>query len=207
MLDTIGTVLLLGLTAATSDAPARFEGAVRAGVSTPIGEAVPGGKLGDLFSFSVPVRLELGARLSPTTFVGAFGEYGFGILPGGCGDCSGRVLMFGVEGLFHLVPNRGLDPWLELGGGFEVSHRSTTPTAPGSDTYLEELWGPVLEVQAGLDIALGKGVAVGPWIGLDFGLYLWRTSGVVDQDVSTHGIDGPTVHAWFTGGVRLAVTF
>jgi len=201
------TLLLAALSTAPTESAVHVEGAVRLGVSAPVGEAVPGGPLSTRFSLAVPVRLELGARLSPTTFIGLFGQYGFAVLPAGCGGyCAGQVLIFGFETLFHLAPGQFLDPWFGLGVGIELAGWNSTALDTGSDTYFEKLLGPVLDVQFGLGFPLGQGVKVGPWVGVLFGPYLSRSSGIVDQQGS--GSSGQSsLHAWITAGLRLSVQF
>src|SRR5262245_37371150 len=81
------TLLTLGLGATPATAEelsAHFEGAVRVGLGIPIGNAVgettrspSGTALSDLVAWTVPVELELGARVGPA-FVGGYVSYGFG---------------------------------------------------------------------------------------------------------------------------------
>jgi len=82
-----GATLMLCLVASPGSAeelPTRFEAAVRTAVGIPIGNATgettrtPGGTpLADLVSWTVPLELELGARIGPA-FVGGYVSYASG---------------------------------------------------------------------------------------------------------------------------------
>jgi len=81
------TLLALGLGTTSGTAEelsTHFEGAVRVGLGIPIGNAIgettrspSGTPLSDLVAWTVPIELELGARVGPA-FVGGYFSYGFG---------------------------------------------------------------------------------------------------------------------------------
>src|SRR5262249_7757575 len=123
-------LLTLALAAAPTRAeelPTRFEAGVRAGLAFPIGNAVGGGNgssgtaLADLVAWTVPLQLALGAGIGPV-FAGGYGSSAFG-KPGslfeGASSRSASDVRLGFEALWHLSPDRKVDPWIGMGVGYE----------------------------------------------------------------------------------------
>jgi hypothetical protein len=213
-----GALLLLPWLAAPAGAeelPTRFEAAVRAGVGIPIGNAVgettrsPSGlSLSDLVAWSVPLELELGARIGPA-FVGGYASYAFAktgsALEVGTARSASNVRI-GFEMLWHLGPDRPVDPWLGLGVGYEwlnLSISGSGGTIYGSARGFE--WA---NLQLGIDFLLGRNFRLGPFVQSRVAQYDTGSLGLVSSqgtDVSgTSDIVSKTVHLWIDVGLRFA---
>ena len=212
------TLLVLGLVAtpaAAEELPTRFEAAVRAGVGIPIGNAVgettrspSGTSLADLVAWSVPLEVELGARVGPA-FVGGYVAYAFGkagsALEGGTSRSASNVRL-GFEMLWHLGPDRPVDPWVGLGVGYEwlnLSVGGPGGTITGSARGFE--W---VNLQLGLDFRLGRNLRLGPFVRTRVGQYDAGSLGLINpQGAEASGagdIQSKTVHTWIDVGLRFA---
>ena len=164
--------LCLAATPVTAEElPTRFEAATRVAVGFPIGNATgattrtPGGtSVADLVAWSVPLELELGARIGPA-FVGGYVSYGFGkagsALEGGTSRSASNVRV-GFEVLWHIGPDRAVDPWFGVGVGYEwlnLSIGGTGGAITGSARGFE--W---VNLQLGIDFTLGRNFRLGPFV-------------------------------------------
>ncbi|MCE9669989.1 hypothetical protein LY474_19500 [Myxococcus stipitatus] len=131
------------------------------------------------------------------------GQYGIGRYPSLCTDetCRGGVLRLGVGFSYH-VPSENLwSPWVGAGLGFErlktefENHSGKTTV---TDSGIE-----LLNLQAGIDLALSDVVRVGPYFSAAAGMYLRSTLRRDGQDVLSGDIEQKTVHFWFQPGVRV----
>ncbi len=212
------TLLALCLVASPGSAeelPTRFEAAVRTAVGIPIGNATgettrtPGGTpLTDLVSWTVPLELELGARIGPA-FVGGYVSYAFGkagsALETGTGRSANNV-RFGFEVLWHLGPDRPVDPWLGFGVGYEWLNLSvTTPDGTINGTVRGFEWA---NLQLGIDFMLGRVFRLGPFVRSRIGQYDSGSLGLVNPqggEVAGSGdIQSKTIHVWIDVGLRFA---
>ena len=208
--------LCLAATPVTAEElPTRFEAAVRAGVGIPIGNATGastgatnGVSLSDLVAWTVPLELELGARIGPA-FVGGYVSYAFGkagsALEGGTSRSASNV-RFGFEVLWHLAPDRLVDPWLGIGVGYEwlnLSIGGTGGAITGSARGFE--W---VNLQLGIDFNLGRNLRLGPFVRSRVGQYDTGSLGVLNTQgggaSSTGDIQSKAVHTWIDLGLRFA---
>jgi hypothetical protein len=208
--------LCLAATPVTAEElPTRFEAAARAAVGIPIGNATgetnlaPNGtSLSDLVSWSVPLELELGARIGPA-FVGGYVSYAFGkagsALEGGTSRSASNVRL-GFEVLWHLAPDRPVDPWVGLGVGYEwlnLSIGGTGGAITGSVRGFE--W---VNLQLGIDFLLGRNFRLGPFVRSRVGQYDTGSLGLINnqggQASSTGDIASKAVHTWIDVGLRFA---
>ena len=208
--------LCLAATPVTAEElPTRFEAAVRAGVGIPIGNAtgastgaLNGVSLSDLVAWTVPLELELGARIGPA-FVGGYVSYAFGkagsALEGGTSRSASNV-RFGFEVLWHLAPDRLVDPWLGIGVGYEwlnLSIGGTGGAITGSARGFE--WA---NLQLGIDFTLGRNFRLGPFVRSRIGQYDTGSLGLVNtqgaQVSGTGDIPSKTLHTWIDLGLRFA---
>lgn len=197
--------------AAGEPPPARtgFQVALRTGVSFPAGKTAEGQAMTDVFAWQVPLHVEIGAKVIPELFIGAYGAVGFGGVSSsfekqcnGVGvDCSANSTRFGIEAVLHLFPARLLDPWIGYGLGYETT---TQVGQTGRAVTSQSLSGIELaHLMAGLDIRLGRAAGLGPFFDVGLGQYSSyhrdRTAdgGAIDRDV-----EQGAVHAWLSGGVR-----
>ena len=213
-----GALLALCLAATpvtAEELPTRFEAAVRAAVGIPIGNATgmttqaPNGvSLSDLVAWTVPLELELGARIGPA-FVGGYVTYAFGkagsALEGGTSRSASNV-RFGFEVLWHLAPDRLVDPWLGIGVGYEwlnLSIGGTGGAITGSVRGFE--W---VNLQLGIDFNLGRNLRLGPFVRSRIGQYDTGSLGLVNNQgagaSATGDIASKTLHTWIDVGLRFA---
>jgi len=219
-MGTAGAPLIALCLAATTPAraeelPTRFEAAVRAAVGFPIGNATgettrapSGTSLSDLVSWTVPLELELGARIGPA-FVGGYVSYAFGkagsALEGGTSRSANNV-RFGFEVLWHLGPDRPVDPWVGLGVGYEWLNLSIG-TASGALTGTARGFEWV-NLQLGIDFLLGRSFRLGPFVRSRVAQYDTGSLGLINQQggeaSSTGDIQSKAVHTWIDVGLRFA---
>jgi hypothetical protein len=84
----------------------------------------------------VPVVVDIGARVIPQLYVGAYGGYAY-VLPKhnavSCPDgysCNIGDWRFGLQVDWHFMPNVSFDPYVGLSGGYEILHNSVTGPTP-----------------------------------------------------------------------------
>ncbi|HZJ54442.1 MAG TPA: hypothetical protein VFD38_09925 [Myxococcaceae bacterium] len=195
--------------------PTRFEAAVRTAVGIPIGNATgetprspTGTHLADLVSWTVPLELELGARIGPV-FVGGYVSYAFG-KPGSALESgtarSANNVRFGFEVLWHLGPDRPVDPWLGLGVGYEWLNLSiTSPDGTITASARGFEW---VNLQLGIDFLLGRNIRLGPFVRSRVAQYDAGSLGVINPqggEASGSGdIQSKTIHTWIDVGLRFA---
>ena len=184
-----------------------FEAGLRVGFALPLGSAFQSATTGsdvnlsDWDSFSIPVQLDLGARLGGSWFLGGYFSYGFGgsVDASLCtGSCSPSTLRFGGQVHWHPLGSVGTDPWIGLGSGYEKVRISA------SDGSAEVSGWEFANLQVGVDFELGSAVKLGPWVSFAVGQY-----GTGSLSGGTSGISGDiqnkTIHEWITAGVRLVL--
>jgi len=208
-------VCLVASPGSAEELPTRFEAAVRTAVGIPIGNATgatdraPGGThLSDLVSWSVPLELELGARIGPA-FVGGYVSYAFGkagsALETGT-DRSANNVRFGFEVLWHLAPDRSVDPWLGMGVGYEWLNLSvTSPDGTVTGTARGFEW---VNLQLGIDFMLGPSFRLGPFVRSRIGQYDTGSLGFINpqggQASGSGDIQSKSIHTWIDVGLRFA---
>jgi PEGA domain len=188
----------------------RFEAAVRVGVGIPLGSAsgVDGsGSVSDYSSFTIPIQLEVGARVSGVVFLGGYFSYGFAgstdaaRCPTGY-SCSPSTLRFGGQAHWHPLGNVGTDPWVGIGSGYE-SLRVGLSGGGGGGSYSVSGW-EFGNLQVGIDFALGPLFKLGPWVGFSIGQYSsFSASGGGASE--TFDITNKSIHEWLSGGIRLVI--
>ncbi|HVP62125.1 MAG TPA: hypothetical protein VMT11_16290 [Myxococcaceae bacterium] len=201
--------------ARSEELPTRFEAAVRAAVGIPIGNAVgettrsPNGtSLADLVAWTVPLELELGARIGPA-FVGGYLSYAFGktgsALEGGTARSASDVRV-GFEMLWHLGPDHPVDPWVGLGVGYEWLDLSITGS--GGTLYGSVRGFEWVNLQLGIDFLLGRSFRLGPFVQSRVGQYDTGSLGLINaqgtDSSGTSDIPSKAVHVWIDFGLRFA---
>ncbi|HSP19902.1 MAG TPA: hypothetical protein VLQ79_10320 [Myxococcaceae bacterium] len=216
-----GPLLVLWLTSTSARAeemlPVHFEAGLRAGVAFPIGNAVgprtdapAGTPLSDLVSWGLPLQLDAGARVGPV-FVGGYLSWAYG-KPGraftGATSPSASDVRFGFEVLWHFAPDRAVDPWAGLGVGYEWLNLNVTgPSGTAvSASFRGFEW---VNLQVGVDIALGRIWRIGPFLQARVGQYDAGSLGIVTptgaQPSAISDLPSKAAHAWFDVGVRLGL--
>jgi hypothetical protein len=168
--------------------------------------------LGDWSSFTIPVQLDLGVRLGGSWFLGAYFSYGFAgsssvafsTFTCGVGDvkCSPSTLRFGGQVHWHVLGNAATDPWIGLGSGYERVNLSVSG-ATGEGSLNLSGW-EFVNVQLGLDFALGSAVKIGPWVSFSIGQY-GSVGGASGGSGVSGDITNKTIHEWVMGGIRLVI--
>jgi len=172
--------------------------------------------LGDYVPGQIPLWLDAGYRLTSDFYLGAYFQYGIGIVNDDrqdvCRnanvDCSASDKRFGVMGRYHLPVVWPLAPWVGLGVGYEWGSFSVQQSAFGM-TNTDSSWTgfEFANVQAGADYQIGKYVAVGPFMSVSFGqfrhnettLTTGMTSTTTDVDLAKKSF-----HEWIMFGARIA---
>ena len=186
----------------------------RFGAAFPFGSAVAGNG-NDLdkgiSNQIIPVWLDIGVRLADNWFVGSYFSYGVASLSSsGFPDCStagvgcsGNDIRWGVEGMYHILPNNRFDPWVGVGFGYEwlsVSETEGAASVSGGDSGWE--FG---SIQTGLDIRALDGfpLGIGPFLQFTFNEYT-QESVATNSNGGTLGqsIPNQSFHFWFMFGVR-----
>jgi hypothetical protein len=187
--------------------PVHFEGSLRVGFGLPLGDlSQNSGSLSNFSSFTIPVQIDVGVRISGVIFLGAYFSYGFAgsTDAGTCGtgfNCTPSTLRFGGEIHWHPLGNAPIDPWIGLGSGYEKMSISVSGDTTGTFDVSGWEFG---NLQLGLDFAIGSVVKIGPWVSFSIGQY---SSGSISGGGNFTGgdIQNKTVHEWLMGGVRLVI--
>ncbi|RYE92148.1 MAG: hypothetical protein EOO75_07325 [Myxococcales bacterium] len=205
-----GTVAINGTTTTTSTTQLELpqllhpglEVGLRAGYSVPLGDASKGNKLSDGYSGLVPIRLDVGYRITPQVYLGAFGQYGIGLLDSkvkdGCKaldvDCSASNLRFGLGATYHFLTRGTFLPWAGVGFGYELAYL-TLPTGMGQKNTVKDRGFEIINVQVGGDFVAVDNFRAGPFIDLAVGRY--------DNIKNGDGTDADKgTHQWLTFGLR-----
>jgi hypothetical protein len=177
-----------------------FELGLRVGYSRPMGSIAVDARLSDFVSTRVPLWFDLGYRVSPHWYLGAFLQYGFLAVPSGyCATCSAHDITAGVGAAFHAAPYAVLDPWIGLGTGYE----SVSGSEDVSGASMSFAGFQLCNLQAGADYYM-RALALGPFASLSIAEYS-TTSFSSPSDSggpSSAAIKGHALHEWLTIGIR-----
>jgi hypothetical protein len=163
--------------------------AIRAAAAVPVGDARDQLRMDDLVAGAVPVGIELAARGGQTT-LGFVVEYGRGLATRRCPSgaaCSASVTRAGIELLHRFSAGSGGSGWAGAGLGWE----GTKATLGGRSTRIDAL--ELLNLQAGRDFAVGRGVLLGPFVLATFAQGMAQDGKDIKQK---------SPHAWFQLGLR-----
>ena len=193
-----------------------FQLALRTGVTFPVGSVsgAAGDSMSRYFAAQVPLFLELGVKIHPMLFLGAYTSLSLGSTSStfrtaeGCGEggrsCLASSLRVGVEAQVHFKPDERIDPWVGYGIGLEVSSASASgggvAEASQSFTGIE-----LARIAGGADFRLSSLFGIGPYAELAFGTYSHaHVDGYLGPAVKTGDTDisDGALHVWPTIGVR-----
>ena len=180
-----------------------------------IGYGFPGGDLAGPSEFQgstrvsdtadgkVPFWLELGYRFTGHVWGTAYLELAPASVAStfcGGGDCTGSDVRAGLELQYHFLPYQQVDPWLGLGVGAEFLNDHDNVS--GTSERFSGWEFPMLE--GGLDFAVTRRFALGPYASLSYGQY---TSHRVEQAgvATTTDIADQAWHNWFQVGVKATI--
>jgi hypothetical protein len=192
--------------------PARtgFQMALRTGFSIPMGKAhgSAGGDMSNLFSWQVPLLVEIGGKPNRFLFVGGYLGLGFG---GTAGDleatcsssgttCTAISARGGVEIQYHILPDSTANPWIGYGIGYEsagVSMTSGGQTGSISDNGFE-----FANFMGGVDFRLSRTFGIGPFLSLSIGQYRKYRSEILGTVKIEGDISEKATHEWLSAGAR-----
>jgi len=189
----------------------KFEAAVRLGFSLPFGAVTGyvGGNnyfdftsLNQLVQYTGSVGADVGIRIAGVVFAGAYVQAALGEPNGTYGTTSASDVQVGAEILLHPLGIISIDPWLGVGAGYEWF----TVTPLGADnSYASAQFGGwiLLDVQAGVDFALGTALRIGPYVAFSMGQFDSFTGNRGTTD--SFPLTDKTLHYWLTFGVRLVL--
>lgn len=170
----------------------------------PVGEQ----KLGDLVKGAIPIWLDVGYRLNPNIYLGAYFQYGIVSINkdspanSACNksgvDCSASSMTFGVMGAYHIMPDQTFDPWVGLGVGYEMLSGKASAGGVESKSSFSGL--QFANLQVGGDYRVNKNLGIGPFVSFAIGQYGSCTSDPGGKDCF-QGVD-KAMHEWLTIGVR-----
>ena len=197
-----------------------FELGVRTGYAFSAGHigAPPNGNdadLGDFISAQVPLWLDVGYRLNSNLYLGAYFQYGFGVVnddrQSTCRnanvDCSASDIRLGVMGRYALGALGQATPWLGLGLGYEWTRFSLHESVLGTNTDGTSSGFEIANLQFGLDFPLSSRVVIAPFLSVSLGQYQSRSTKTVAGALTTdvdQDYDKKSLHEWILIGARFA---
>lgn len=129
------------------------------------------GRVQDIANAGIGFGLDLSSRVSPGFAIGLTGNYqeykADNRLPEGTNT---RGVTAGIKADFHIAPYQRVDPWVSVGTGYRMQW--IVPDGPGNNTMLHGF--ELGKVQLGADIRASDSVAIGPFIGADLNMFVWR---------------------------------
>ena len=188
-----------------------FTLALRAGYGIPMGDAVMAGKLSDGVSGKIPLWVDAGYRIDKSIFVGAYFQYGLGLvneskaLGGAVCDqpgvsCSAYALRFGVQGIYNFAPDASFAPWAGLGIGYEIASLSAEQAGlSGSVTYRGFEF---VNLQVGGDFKVSPAFSVGPYAAFSIGQFSNEKLEVTGLPAVDGSIADKATHEWLQFGVK-----
>jgi opacity protein-like surface antigen len=172
--------------------------------------------VGDFVSGQVPLWLDAGYRFNHELYLGAYFQYGFGVVNDDrqdpCRvdnvDCSASDVRLGVMGRYHLPPLSQLSPWLGLGFGYEWGTFSLHQTIIGA-TNTDSTWSgfEFANIQLGADYKIAPRVALAPFVSVSIGQYGHRSETTTSGNMSNTTDDDlvrTSTHEWILIGARVA---
>jgi hypothetical protein len=146
-----------------------------------------------------------------------------GHCPSGSGDsCKDKLFRAGISMQYHFRPaQRGVDPWFGVGVGV-TSLTFNDQTYRGSGTNITYAGIDVLNLQAGVDVAIDRVFAIGPYIAFNNGIYTnavlptendphgrvrYGAGGGRGDQINSSGDVSAAFHTWTTVGVRARFNF
>jgi hypothetical protein len=176
-------VALLASSAQAAEAPL-FELGLRAGYAA---AGNSGLAFQESFDYFVPAWLDIGVRVTPRLFVGAFGSYFIGRSKCPFTQvCSGNDVRAGIEAQIDASLNERAFPWLGLGAGYEWVHANLRLPSFGTPplTIDGDGW-EFVNIQAGLDFAVGGKLRIGPFMTVTMGKFSNQSAGAGKLDGAT----------------------
>ncbi|OFX20132.1 MAG: hypothetical protein A2V77_11360 [Anaeromyxobacter sp. RBG_16_69_14] len=175
-----------------------FTLALRTGYGASMGTFAGTMDMSDAIPGQLPLLLEAGYRINENILAGAYLEYGVAtgttkLLQGGS-DASGHTLRFGVEGIYHFMPELGFSPWAGAGFGYEGGSVSASNGFVENEVSFSGF--EYLNLQVGADFHLARSFDLGPYLALSVASYSSISEDNVDRSFSSG------THEWLRIGVK-----
>jgi hypothetical protein len=192
--------------------------AFRIGWGVPAGDATGDsrGLLSDRFAGVLPLGFELGYRLHPRFYFGAYFQYGVGFVNDSLGSwaetcshpgfrCSISSIRWGGDVRVHLMPGRRVDPWLGTGIGYEKiifdGYRFDPNTSAQSETHWRASGLEYVHTDFGGDQRVSQNVSIGAVVSVSIGHYSSESNGYPQPGQrspfsDTIAIPSNAIHEW-----------
>ncbi len=197
--------------ASAPDAMAQVALDLKVGYALPVGDVWvaspwnPAWSMTSVWTGAVPVEVAARYRFTPNISVGPYFQWGpaFTTSTGfdSISGSSGTTMRLGLELVYGITPDAGMNPWVSYGTGWEWTRYSGTKSGQSAAVTVDG-W-EYLNVQAGLDFNVAKAFAAGPYVGFSAGTY----SSIVASGASTGWggsveLSARSFHGWFQFGVK-----
>jgi hypothetical protein len=179
--------------------------AIQLAYSAPAGELTADTKFSfaNYFGGQIAVLGEVGGRVTPAIFIGAYGGYARGGLGSGQGcetrDCTGYSARVGAAVRYRFFPAPKVQPWIGYAAGYEIAGASISSASQQTTVTLTGF--EFAHLSVGLDYSNDRFFAIGPVFDLALGQYDHAT-GEVSSVSADRDITQTAVHAWISFGVR-----
>jgi hypothetical protein len=197
---------------------------LRFGYGSGTGVVYSGLTVHDASDGALPLYVDLGWRFLPQLYAGLYGSFAPVFVnnnPVSCPgnfDCNAQQWRFGVQADFHFVPRSRLDPYIGLGGGYEILHTNVNGTTPvptpfgampaqASAGIIDRGW-EFVNVTLGFDARINSEVGIGPFVSGSLNEYNVHTG---TQSVTLNGtqvMNAPVtgvshgLHELYVAGIR-----
>lgn len=189
-----------------------FQMALRTGVSIPLGDVEKDSAMSDTLGPQVPLIVDIGGKIIPQLFLGAYLGIAFGGAAGKFGEacdkgnlsCVAVGFRIGAQIQYHILPAAKLNPWIGYGIGYEAvgvggsrDDRNKFSAAVGGVEFAH--------LMAGLDFRLSKGFGIGPFADFAIGQYSKVSSEVTVNGTTTKSdgdVKDTAIHQWLTLGAK-----
>jgi hypothetical protein len=215
---TLAVTLAAAGSASADSTPTGVEVGLRSGYAIPLGNVsgASGDSLSNAFNGMIPIWVDAGYRLNPNIYIGAFFQYGIGLVNGsrsggGAGanqvtcnspgvSCSGNNLIFGVDAHYHLMPDATFDPYAGLGVGYEIL--SASASAGGTSAGASYSGFQFVNFQVGGDYKAMPNLGIGPFVAFSLGQFSSCSYSGAASSLGNCSIPQQSMHEWLTIGLR-----
>ena len=203
--------------ARADDAPPEHRGfqlALRTGIALPFGSVNGGTAMSDAFSAQAPLLLDLGWKVIPNLFVGAFGGAAVGGAAGQVDttcqnlgvSCVGVAYRFGIVAEWNFRPDKTVNPWAGYGVGYEIGSSSGDSAKNSVSNSVSGF--DYAHLLGGVDFRLQDWFGIGPFVDAAIGSY-----DVAKNETNQGGrvldrggaVTDKAIHIWLTLGVRIVM--
>jgi hypothetical protein len=156
------------------------------------------GAISDVAGTGVAFQTGVGYRFDPYRaifLVGQYQEFATGEKPGvgaHMNDEAARSAAVGIDGEYHLLPYRAVDPWARLGVGYRVLWDVRASPAPNIAYSGLDL----ARITIGADLRATPVLAIGPFVGATITTFLWQ------DEASLTAIGQPRTSVFFSAGLQ-----